>query len=266
MNAIKNNTSNLARIVEKFILLVILINSVVIYLQVGGVSSALLAAIDVVCTVVFIAEMLIKHRVLGVKKYWANGWNRMDGILVFLSIPSLLALVFPLEGTDLSVLLIFRLLRTLRFFRFVHFFGSGMSQISNGFKRAMVASRSVMAAFFLIIVIFGLVNCSLFQDVSPQYFKTPMKSIYSIFQLFTVEGWYDIPNSVADGISSPIINGLVKAYFCLLLVAGGIMGMSFINSVFVDAMAEDNNDDVKEQLKEMERKIDELTQMLKEKQ
>lgn len=34
--------------------------------------------------------------------------------------------------------------------------------------------------------------------------------------------------------------------------------MSFINSVFVDAMAADNNDDVKAQLTEMERKIDRL--------
>ena len=39
---------------------------------------------------------------------------------------------------------------------------------------------------------------------------------------------------------------------------GGILGMSFINSVFVDAMAADNNDDVKAQLTEMERKIDRL--------
>ncbi|MGP1446047.1 MAG: hypothetical protein ACTTKO_00760 [Candidatus Limimorpha sp.] len=42
------------------------------------------------------------------------------------------------------------------------------------------------------------------------------------------------------------------------LLLGGILGMSFINSVFVDAMAADNNDDVKAQLTEMERKIDRL--------
>ena len=34
--------------------------------------------------------------------------------------------------------------------------------------------------------------------------------------------------------------------------------MSFINSIFVDAMVSDNNDDVKAQLKEMEEKIDRL--------
>ncbi len=257
--------SKLSSLGEKFILFVILVNSVVIYLQVSGEHSGLLTGLDVACTLIFIVEMIVKHRALGLKGYWSNGWNRMDGILVLLSLPSLVALFFPVEAADFSVLLILRLLRTMRFFRFIHFFGSGITQISKGFKRAMVVSRSVMAAFFLIIVIFGLINCSLFQNVAPDYFKTPMQSIYSIFQLFTVEGWYDIPNAVANGMSSPIANGLVKAYFCLLLVAGGIMGMSFINSVFVDAMAEDNNDDVKQQLKEMEQKIDRLTQLLEEK-
>lgn len=34
--------------------------------------------------------------------------------------------------------------------------------------------------------------------------------------------------------------------------------MSFVNSVFVDAMAEDNNDKVIEQLDRMEKKLEEL--------
>lgn len=34
--------------------------------------------------------------------------------------------------------------------------------------------------------------------------------------------------------------------------------MSFINSIFVDAMVSDNNDDVKAQLAEMEKKLDKL--------
>ena len=36
------------------------------------------------------------------------------------------------------------------------------------------------------------------------------------------------------------------------------MGMSLINSIFVDAMAEDNNDEVMEKLRQLEEKLDEL--------
>lgn len=50
----------------------------------------------------------------------------------------------------------------------------------------------------------------------------------------------------------------VRIYFCALLILGGIIGMSFINSIFVDAMVSDNNDDVKEQLDEMQKTLDEI--------
>lgn len=45
---------------------------------------------------------------------------------------------------------------------------------------------------------------------------------------------------------------------------GGIIGMSLVNSIFVDAMAEDNNDEVLEKLKQVEEQLKKLTQSGKE--
>lgn len=84
-----------------------------------------------------------------------------------------------------------------------------------------------------------------------------------MFRLFTIEGWYEIPNAVAGGMA-PVWLHVVRTYFCLLLIGGGIIGMSLINSIFVDAMAADNNDDVKAQLSELEKKIDDIRRLLKE--
>ena len=50
----------------------------------------------------------------------------------------------------------------------------------------------------------------------------------------------------------------VRVYFCALLILGGIIGMSFINSIFVDAMVADNNDDVMNKLTELQKTLDEL--------
>ena len=44
-----------------------------------------------------------------------------------------------------------------------------------------------------------------------------------------------------------------KVYFSMLLFLGGIIGMSLINSIFVDAMVADNNDDVLKKLEQVER-------------
>lgn len=40
---------------------------------------------------------------------------------------------------------------------------------------------------------------------------------------------------------------------------GGIIGMSLVNSIFVDTMAEDKNDEVLEKLKQIEERLNKLT-------
>ena len=49
-----------------------------------------------------------------------------------------------------------------------------------------------------------------------------------------------------------------RIYFSFLLFMGGIIGMSLVNSIFVDAMAADNNDEVLEKLSQLEKKLDDL--------
>lgn len=93
------------------------------------------------------------------------------------------------------------------------------------------------------------------------YFGTPLRSIYSIFRVFTVEGWYEIPDAIAAA-TSPLIGRITQFYFCALLAAFGILGLSFINSVFVDAMVADNNDDIKEQLERIEQRQERIEQHL----
>ena len=241
---------------DKFILAVILLNSYIIYMQVSGYESFTISLLDALCTLIFLVEMIIKHMEYGFKGYWKNGWNRLDGILVILSLPSLVELFIPLEMFNLSFLLIFRLLRVLRFFRVLHFFPN-FSKMVQGFKVALRESYAILLSFFVIIVIFGLLNCSLFQTADPEHFQTPLRSIYAVFQICTVEGWYEIPDTIATYYgSASIMADIVRIYFCLILILGGIIGMSFINSIFVDAMVADNNDDVKAQLHEMEQKMD----------
>ena len=61
---------------ERVVLLVILLNSVILFLQEGRVQSPIINIIDALCTIFFIIEMMIKLRQLGFKEYWSSGWNR----------------------------------------------------------------------------------------------------------------------------------------------------------------------------------------------
>ena len=80
-------------------------------------------------------------------------------------------------------------------------------------------------------------------------------SLYSIFRLFTIEGWYEFPEAIAEN-GGQYMGVFARCFFSILMFAGGMIGMSFVNSIFVDAMAEDNNNEVIEKLNQMERKLD----------
>ncbi|MBR1480519.1 MAG: ion transporter [Paludibacteraceae bacterium] len=247
---------------DHVILAVILVNSVIIYLQESGINYPALLALDIVCTLFFLLEMVFKHLTYGVAGYWRDGWNRLDGCLVLLSLPSLVMPFLDLTAFNFSAIITLRLLRVIRFLRIFHFFPN-IVQLGQGLRRALRDSGVVLICFGVLIILFGLINCSLYREAAPEYFETPLRSIYSVFRIFTVEGWYEIPDAIA-ATTSPLMGRLTRLYFCILLGAFGILGMSFLNSVFVDAMVADNNDDVKEQLDRLEQQQTRLEQQLDE--
>lgn len=241
---------------ESIILVVIIANAIIIFAQECGINSSLLNVIDVVCTCLFIIEMIVKQVEFGIKGYWSKGMNILDGILVLCSIPSIIALFLPNSIIDLSFLLILRILRIFRFFRIIHAF-PGFSQIAHNFGMALKRSYAVMLGLVIMIITFALISCSLFREAVPEYFSNPFEAIYTTFRIFTGEGWNEIPDAVAESVGD-IYGHIVRVYFCAILVLGSIIGMSLLNSIFVDAMVSDNNDDVYRRLNEIETKIDKL--------
>ena len=248
---------------EKLLLCIIVLNAVIIFLQECGIDIQIINFLDIMCTFIFIIEMIVKHYEYGIKKYWSSGWNRLDGTLVILSLPSVVALFLPRDFIDLDFLLVLRVLRIFRFFRLVHAFPD-FPKIAANFFTALQQSYAVMIGLLIMIFIFALIGCNLFRDAAPQYFDTPLDAIYSTFRLFTGEGWNEIPDTIAEAMGS-FWGHFIRIYFCLMLVLGSVIGMSLLNSIFVDAMVSDNNDDVKETLAKMQNDIEEIKELLDKK-
>lgn len=247
---------------EHFILSIIILNAGIIFAQESGISSQWLELADLACTFIFMIEMITKQCEFGIKGYWKDGWNRLDGTLVILSVPSVISF-FIADSllSSLSILLVLRLLRILRFFRIIHIFPN-FTTIARNFSKAIKDSYGVFVGFFILIVIFALISCAMFRDAAPQYFGTPLDSIYSIFRICTGEGWNEIPDTIADG-SAIMTARWVRFYFSLLLIFCSIIGLSLVNSIFVDAMVSDNNTELEEQVKELNHKVDSLLQKMK---
>jgi voltage-gated sodium channel len=203
---------------------------------------------DYGCVIYFIVETCLKIRVNGWRAYWASRWNRFDFTVVLLSAPVLLSPL--LETHELGIVLVLRLGRLFRLFR-VMVFIPNREHLYRGVMRALRASIGVFLALLLINVVLSLGATQLFGRIAPEYFGNPALSSYSLFRVFTVEGWHEIPETIA-GRAHPTIAVLARLYFMGSVLVGGFLGVALANAVFVDEMTMDNND-------ELERKIDTLT-------
>ncbi len=247
---------------ERLTAIVIAINAVGIIVEGFIGKNDVIAIIDLLCISYFIVEMIVKHAAFGFKGYWQNGWNVFDGILVILSFASIfLDLLTPIDSRDLSTILVARVFRLIRFFRVFHFFPS-FPKLVRAFAIAIRQCGSIALSFCIIMIVMSTIDCGLYREIAPDMFGTPVKAFYTIFRLFTVEGWYEIPDAIAAN-SSPLWGSLSTVFFCVQLILGGIIGMSFINSIFVDAMVSDNNDEVLEKIDDLNKQISELKDLIR---
>lgn len=225
----------------------ILLNTAVLLLDefphIHEATNGTLLMIDYFCILYFIFEALIKITAHTFAGYWESLWNRFDFIIVVASLPTLLAPI--LDVKLFSIVLILRMGRLFRFFRVLRFIPNS-EHLLTGIIRSLKASVGVFITLFMLLLVFSMGATILFGKLAPEYFGDPLLSTYSLFKVFTVEGWFEIPDEVAaNGASSGDIL-LLRGYFMLAVMLGGILGLSLANAVFVDEMTADNTDKVEE--------------------
>lgn len=244
---------------DRYISVVITVNAVVLFLlSFKSLEGNLwLDVIDVVCLAYFVMEALLKIRLMGWKTYMSSAWNRFEFMIVLASVPSML-LVFNASVYDLSFIFIFRIVRILRFFKFIRFIPN-LGELVAGVSRAFKASVFVLLAFFVYSFLVALISCRMYQDVAPALFGDPLNSYYNTFKVFTIEGWFEVPEEVIEvGQLNETASFFTKFYFILIVITGGLFGLSIVNAIFVEEMVRDNNDDLIRQVEEMQAKLDQL--------
>lgn len=243
---------------ETVIATVIVANSVLLFVM--GFDEVrndlVLDFIDHTFTVFFVFEVLVKVRDRSWKGYIAEAGNKFDFFLVAISVPSLVEIFVILP--DVSYLLAFRLLRVIRILRFLRFIPN-LNKMLEGIKRAFKASVFVILALFIYNVLLAILSNHLFKDAAPQYFGNPFISLYSIFQIFTLEAWNEIPDAIiAHEHTVGWLAGFARFYFLLIVLSGGILGFSLVNAIFVDEMTMDNNKELEEKIDALNKKVDRL--------
>ena len=227
---------------EPVVLTLIALNGAAVFLDafptVHARHGGTLFWLDYACLLYFVFELGARMvRRGGFRGYWIfSGWNRFDFVIVAVSLPTLFAPALPVLD-EFAVLSAGRLLRFARLLRFV----PNALDLWTGLKRALKASVAVFCVLAMMNLLFALGAMALFGDVAPQYFGDPGRAMYTLFKVFTIEGWFEVPDAIAEGSaqSAWYVWG-VKAYFVIAVLCGGLLGLSLANAVFVDEMTADN--------------------------
>lgn len=252
---------------DRIITAIVFVNTMIIFINGYYPQSRALALIDSGFTFFFLLEALLKIDPWnkgwnkGWKDYWSLNWNKFDFIVLALALPSIGEPFFD-STIHTNALLALRCLRVFKLFKIFRRLPNH-DNLLVGLKLAFKTSFYIIVSFILFLIVFAVLSSALFSEFAPQYFGNPGLSLYNIFKLFTVEGWYELPDAIAAN-SSYAYGLFARFYFSILLFVGGIIGVSLINSVFVDAMATDNNKDVINKLESLEGQLQRLSRQLEE--
>ena len=221
---------------QTFIIAVIVINGIVLGIQTSKSLSAqaitTLDLIDTVCLVIFCVEILLKFAVYRLG-FFKQGWNIFDLIIV------LVALI-PTSG-GLSILRAFRILRVLRLITAI----ASFRRVVSGMLLAIPGVGSVGGLLLLVFYISGVLSTSLFGENFPQWFGSLGKSMYSLFQIMTLESW-------SMGIVRPVmeVQPYAWVFFIPFITITTFTVLNLFIGIVVDAMATVKEAEAKELHKE----------------
>lgn len=208
--------------VRNTVLVLILLNAVVLGLETSDRLMAgygdWLRLLDSAMLAVFVIE--IGLRIVAWRgAFFRDPWGAFDFIVVAIAL-------FPASG-PFAVLRALRVLRVLRLLTMV----PSMRRVVGGLLASVPGLASIAMVLLLIYYVFGVIATQLFGDQFPDWFGTLGRSLYSLFQIMTLESW-------SMGIVRPLMEQFPYAWLFFIpfiLVATFTMLNLFIG-VIVSAM------------------------------
>lgn len=180
-----NRVTKLSSIVESrafnlLITIVIVINAIVLGLEtsprVMSAAGPVLLAIDAAALWIFTFEIGLKLWLYR-SRFLRDGWNVFDFAIVAIA-------WLPAAG-PLAVLRALRILRVLRLMSIV----PQMRTVVGALFRALPGMGSILAVLVLVFYVAAVMATKLFGAAFPAWFGSIGASMFSLFQIMTLESW-----------------------------------------------------------------------------
>lgn len=172
---------------QRGVLIVIFVNAVTLGLETSptivGEYRSLLQATEFVVLTLFGVEMAIRLYAGG-RDFFRDPWNWFDLIVVALAVVPFTHFV--------SVI---RVLRVLRLARLVSAIPS-LRRVTAALLSAVPGIGSIILLLAVALYSGGVLGVELFRDVAPDYFGSLDRSLFTMFEVMTLENWPDIAEPV----------------------------------------------------------------------
>ncbi|MFN3826144.1 MAG: ion transporter [Micavibrio sp.] len=209
-----------------FITFLILLNAVMLGLETDNrimeSYGRLLHLADHAILAIFVLE-LVSKMVVYRKAFFRSGWNWFDFIIVGISL-------IPASG-PLTVLRALRVFRVLRLLSVV----PSLRRVVSALFRAIPGMASILAVLLIIYYVAAVLATHVFghshDPVLEDLFGTVGRSMFTLFQLMTLEGW-------SENIAAPTmaVYPWSWVFFVVFIVVTSFAVLNLFIGVIVDAM------------------------------
>lgn len=207
---------------QRTILALILLNAVILGLETSPSLMAaygpLLIALDQAILGVFVVEIaarLLVHR----WGFFRDPWSVFDFLVVGIAL-------VPATG-QLAVLRALRVLRVLRILTIV----PSMRRVVGALLSAIPGLSSIALVLLLIYYVFAVIATNLFAAAYPDWFGDIGRSLYTLFQIMTLESW-------SMGIARPVMENFpyAWAFFVPFILIATFTMLNLFVAIIVSAM------------------------------
>lgn len=210
--------------VQHWVVAVILLNAVILGLETSSAMmermGGLLLTLDKLCLAIFIAELAIKF-IAYRGRFWKSGWNIFDFLVVAVAL-------VPGAG-PWAVLRSLRVLRVLRLLTVI----PSLRKVVAAFLHSIPGLAGVCAVMTIFFYAAGVLATRLFAASFPEWFGSLPRSLYSLFQIMTLESW-------SMGIVRPVMEVYpwAWAFFVPFIIIATFTILNLFIGIIVSTMQE----------------------------
>jgi len=211
---------------EQGIIAIIIVNAVVLglmtYPGIVALHGPVLQALDRAILTIFVVELVLRIIAFG-PRFFRDPWSLFDFSVVVISL-------IPATGP-------FQVLRALRILRVLRLVSTmpALRRVVGGLISALPGMSSILVLMAMLFYVAAVMATNLFGQSFPDWFGSLSASLYTLFQVMTLESW-------SMGIVRPVmeVHPQAWAFFVPFILLSTYAVLNLFIGVIVSAMQQDS--------------------------